>query len=90
VIVSVPNSTNTPETPVRASAAGSRGKGRADMYTALLAFALIAVLLSILFLWLYMKDAYDNKIKPPVAMVTVAARAGGETVAGWVGCSPLG
>jgi hypothetical protein len=76
--VSVPNSTNTPGAPVRASAS-SRGKGRADMYTALLAFALIAVLLSILFLWLYMKDAYDNKIKPPVAMVAAAARANGET-----------
>jgi hypothetical protein len=47
------------------------------MYTALLAFALIAVLLSILFLWLYMKDAYDNKMKS-TAMAACATQLRGE------------
>jgi len=69
VIVSLPNSTSTLESPTPARSAGSYRKPKADLFTVFLVLALIAVLLGILFLCLYMSD-YDWKLKggPAVAM----------------------
>jgi hypothetical protein len=61
------------QTPTPVSSAGSYRKPKADLYTVFLVFALIAVLLGILFLCLYMSD-YDWKLKgqPAVAMLQQA------------------
>ena len=64
--VSPRKSTNTPETPRRTPPEPHR-KPQADLYTVLLAIALVAVLVGILFLYLEM-DLYEFKFKggPPV------------------------
>jgi hypothetical protein len=63
VIVSPQKSSNPLEVaaPVQASAS-SRRKTKADVYTVLLVIALVAVLLAIVFLWLYNID-YEWKLK---------------------------
>jgi hypothetical protein len=81
VIVSSPKSAagNTLET-LRPSA-GSRRKAPPDFYTLLLVIALVAILITVLFLWLYVKDA-DYKTKtPPIAMVVGWPWAG---AVGWL------
>jgi hypothetical protein len=68
VIVSLPKSTNALESPVR-SASGPHRKAKPDLFTVLLALALVAVLTAILFLWLEVK-AYDYKSTgAPTAMM---------------------
>jgi hypothetical protein len=59
VIVSPQKSSNTLEAPVRAPS-GPHRKPKADLYTVLLAIALLAVLVAILFFWLEMRS-YENK-----------------------------
>ena len=54
-------SNSTLETPIRPSPS-QRRKPKADLYTALLALALVALLVAILFLYLYM-GLYEFKIK---------------------------
>ena len=44
--------------------AGSRRKVPPDFYTVLLVIALVAVLIAILFLWLYVRE-FDYKTKAP-------------------------
>lgn len=68
MIVSLPKSTNALESPVR-SPAGSHRKPKPDLFTILLAIALLAVLTAIVFLWLEVK-AYDYKSTgAPMAMI---------------------
>jgi hypothetical protein len=70
VIVSPLKSSNPLETPAPVRApAGVRRKARPDLYTVLLVIALLAVILGIVFLWLYNID-FDWKLKggPAVAM----------------------
>ena len=75
MIVSPQKSTNTLEAPVR-TPAGPHRKPRPDLYTVLLALALVAVLVAIVFLWLEM-SAYDYKSKggPPMAMAEFRIQA---------------
>jgi hypothetical protein len=58
VIVSPQNSTNPLDTaaPVQASTSSRRNKTKPDLYTVLLVIALVAVVLGIVFLWLYNVD----------------------------------
>jgi hypothetical protein len=76
VTVSSPTSSNALQAPV--SASSGRRKPRADFYTLLLAVALVAVLLSLLFIWLYMKAAYDNKIRPTNTVAACQTDGGGQ------------
>ena len=55
--------------------ASSRRKAPADFYTVLLAIALVALLVAVLFLWLYVK-AYNYDTKPPTMPVAAAPGAG--------------
>jgi hypothetical protein len=69
VIVSPRKSNSTLETPIRSSSS-QRRKPKADLYTALLAVALVALLVAILFLYLFM-SSYEFKFKGgPVAGVS--------------------
>jgi hypothetical protein len=58
--------------------AGAHRKPRADLYTALLVIALVAILIGILFLYLEM-DLYEFKLQgaPPVGMVDPSPTASG-------------
>jgi hypothetical protein len=60
------------ETPLRTTAS-SRRKPKADLYTALLAMALVALLVAILFLYLFM-GKYDFKMKGAPMVGTLDAR----------------
>ena len=66
--VSPQKSNSTLESPTPVAARPHR-KPQADLYTILLALALVAILVAILFFYLYMK-LYNNEIKggPAVAM----------------------
>jgi hypothetical protein len=71
VIVSPQKSSNTLEAPVRVPS-GPHRKPKADLYTVLLAIALLAVLVAILFFWLEMRSyEYKSKGAPSVVMATV-------------------
>jgi hypothetical protein len=71
VIVSPQKSSNTLEAPVRAPS-GPHRKPKADLYTVLLAIALLAVLVAILFLWLEMRSyEFKSKGAPAVPMAAV-------------------
>jgi hypothetical protein len=64
--VSLPKSNSTLESPTPVAARPQR-KPQADIYTILLALAFVAVLVAILFLWLYMKSYnYETKGGPTV------------------------
>ena len=62
-------SSNTLESPQPAAPRSYR-KPQADLYTILLAMALVAVLVAILFLYLFMKTYAQAGAPPPVAMVS--------------------
>ncbi len=68
--MSAPNLNSGLESPLPA-AARPRRKPQADLYTILLAISLVAILLGILFLYLFMQT-YEFKFpdKTPVGMVT--------------------
>lgn len=83
MIVSLPKSTNALESPVR-SPSGPHRKPKADLFTVLLAIALVAVLVAILFLWLEVK-AYDYKSTGAPRVATVERRVGACTHARIVG-----
>jgi hypothetical protein len=70
MIVSPQNSNSTLETPAPVAARPHR-KPQADLYTILLVLALLAVLVGILFIYLYMK-AYEFKTDggPSVSMLS--------------------
>jgi len=70
--VSPRKSTNALESPIRSSAS-QRRKPKADLYTALLAVALVALLVAILFLYLYM-NLYEFKFKGGPTAAVVGAR----------------
>ena len=67
------------KTPLATAPAGVHRKPRPDLYTILLAIALVAVLLGILFLYLEMQ-LYEFKITgaPPVGMVSQWLVASGQ------------
>jgi hypothetical protein len=68
--VSLQKSSNTLETPTPAAPRAHR-KPQADIYTFLLVLALLAVLVAILFLYLFMKTyRFEASGAPSAAMVT--------------------
>jgi len=71
--VSPRKSTNTLDTPIRSSVA-QRRKPKADLYTFLLALALVAILIAILFVCLFMND-YEYKTKGAPVVETTINRA---------------
>lgn len=74
--MSPPKSTSPLETPAPVRSAGLHRKPRADLYTVLLVISLIAVLLGILFLYLY-NARYDFKRKSSAAAAMVRDRGPG-------------
>lgn len=64
--MSLRKSSETPRVP---APAGPHRKAKPDIYTVLLALALLAILICILFLYLE-TASYDTKAGPPVGMMT--------------------